>query len=134
MITGKSSSVRLIGAAAFACGVALCAPAARADHAAHSPAAAVTEALRGATVEGETVAGRTYRIVYGTGGRMTMTVDGMSETGNWSVDPGGHYCETWPKAFAGAKRCSGIEISGGLLILRGPFNTTRTLVSSVPGK
>lgn len=132
MATGKRTTGKRIAVAGIAAAVALCAPAARADHAAHSSAAALKGALRGATVEGETAAGKTYRIVYGTDGHMTMTVDGKAETGNWSVDPGGHYCETWPVAFEGAKRCSGIEISGGLLILRAPFNTTRTLVTPSP--
>lgn len=108
-----------------------------ADHAHHSSAAEVLAALKGATVEGETAEGVTYRIVYGAvesdSGTAVMQLGDRTETGTWSVDSGGHYCETWPGLHDGKRRCGGIEVTGGLLILRGAFATTRTAISPASG-
>lgn len=107
---------------------------AKADHAAHSPAAEVRAALDGATVEGQMPDGRTYRISYAPDGMATLRTGDATEAGRWQVDKGGHYCETWPKAFEGKTRCGGIEVAGPLLILRGTFRTTRNVVSAVAPK
>ena len=101
---------------------------AAADHAHHSPANVVLAALSGATVDGDTPDGKPYRIVYGADGSARIVLEGKTETGAWAVDAGGHYCETWPTAFGGKKRCSGAEVVDGVVILRGPFQTTRTIV------
>lgn len=105
---------------------------AKADHAHHSPAKVVLGALSGATVEGEDGEGRTYVIRYEPGGKARRTVNGVSESGKWAVDSGGHYCETWKQAYGGKKRCGGIEVTGPLLIMRGKIKTTRTLVKAPP--
>ena len=105
-----------------------------ADHAAHSPAKDVLAALKAATVEGETADGKTYRIVYKADGTARMEVGGKAHDGKWSVDKGGHYCETWTGLFDGKRRCTGIEVAGPLLILRGPIATTRTVISGGPAK
>lgn len=109
-------------------GVMWCGTAAYADHAHHSPANVVTGALTGATVEGEDQSGNTYRITYGADGVATLSKGEVTETGSWSVDKGGHYCETWPKTFGGAKRCTGVEVIDNLIVLRGKIATTRTIL------
>lgn len=119
------AAVILTGFAPFA--------AALADHAHHSPAKTVLAALKGATVEGEDRDGKTYLIKYLADGSATRTVNGVAEPGAWSVDAGGHYCETWKQAYEGKKRCAGIEVTGSLLIIRGKIKTTRTVVE-VPAK
>ncbi len=105
-----------------------------ADHAAHSPAKDVLAALKSATVEGENAAGKTYRIVYKADGTARMEVGGKAHEGKWSVDKGGHYCETWTGLFEGKRRCTGVEVAGPLLILRGPIATTRTVISGAAAK
>jgi hypothetical protein len=109
----------------------ICAPAV-ADHPNHSTAKVVKATLTGATVEGENAAGKTYRIVYGADGSAEISIDGVRETGSWTVDKGGHYCEQWPKAFDKKKRCGSIEVVAPLLIMRGVFKTTRTVVKAAP--
>lgn len=106
---------------------------AQADHPHHNTAKEVNGALTGAVVEGETPAGETYRIVYDKDGKARYSANNAAQTGRWSVDSGGHYCETWEKAYGGEKRCAGIEVLSPLLIFRGKIKTTRTIVSS-PGK
>jgi hypothetical protein len=101
-----------------------------ADHAHHGPAKTVISALSGATVEGEDGDGRTYLIRYQANGVASRTLNGITEAGNWTVDPGGHYCETWKQAYRGKKRCAGIEVTGPLLIIRGKIKTTRTVVKA----
>lgn len=101
---------------------------AHADHAHHSPANVVLDALTGATVEGEDQTGKTYRISYGADGVATLTRGAATETGTWSVDKGGHYCERWPKAFGGTKKCTGVEVIDALIVLRGKIATTRTIL------
>ena len=140
----KRASARLIGRMsqsmrlaimvlfAFVLAVAGAAPTV-ADHAAHSPAKAVVAALNAATVEGEDDAGKTYRIAYRPDGTARLEIGGRAHDGTWSVDKGGHYCETWPGLFDGKRRCTGIEIAGPLLIMRGPIATTRTVVRT-PGR
>lgn len=103
---------------------------AQADHPHHSTAKQVNGALTGAVVEGETPAGDTYRITYGKDGQARYSVKDEAQNGRWSVDSGGHYCETWEKAYGGEKRCAGIEVLSPLLIFRGKIKTTRTIVSS----
>lgn len=103
-----------------------------ADHAHHSPAKTVIAALSGATVEGEDRDGRTYVIRYLADGQAVRTVDGVTEPGRWTVDAGGHYCETWKRAHGGQKLCAGIEVTGPLLIMRGKIRTTRTIVETAP--
>ena len=115
-------------AAAMLCAALSAAPA-LADHAAHSPAKDVLAALRSATVEGENADGKTYRVVYRQDGTARMEVGGKAHEGKWSVDKGGHYCETWTGLFEGKRRCTGIEVTGPLLIMRGPIATTRTVIS-----
>ena len=109
--------------------IALTGVPAQADHAAHSPARDVLAALASATVEGEDRAGKTYRIVYRPDGTARMETGGKAHDGKWSVDPGGHYCEKWTGLFEGKRRCTGVEVAGPLLILRGPIATTRTVIS-----
>ena len=106
--------------------------AAQADHAHHSSAKTVLAALTGATVEGEDAAGITYRITYADDGKATLTRLGATETGTWSVDKGGHYCETWPAAFGGGKKCTGVEVIDNLIVLRGKIATTRTILPKAP--
>lgn len=101
---------------------------AHADHAHHSPANVVVGALTGATVEGEDQSGKTYRITYSADGAATLIRGAMRETGSWSVDKGGHYCESWPNAFGGVKRCTGVEVIDQLIVLRGKIATTRTIL------
>jgi hypothetical protein len=103
---------------------------AAADHAHHSPAKMVISALSGATVEGEDENGKTYVIHYQANGNARRTLNDVTETGIWTVDPGGHYCETWTRAYGGKKRCAGIEVTGPLLIIRGKIKTTRTVVTA----
>ena len=120
---------KLIGVLAVVFGAFGCLSDVRADHAHHSPAKVVLATLTGATIEGENERGQTYRIAYTKGGSATITLNGKTETGTWSVDKGGHYCEVWPTVFGGVKRCGGIEVTGPLLIFRGKFKTTRTVIS-----
>tara|TARA_B100000676_G_scaffold300581_1_gene346460 strand:- start:448 stop:627 length:180 start_codon:yes stop_codon:yes gene_type:complete len=56
-------------------------------------------------------------------------LNGRTETGTWTVDKEGHYCEKWPSVFGGKKRCGGIEVTAPLLIIRGKIKTMPTVVS-----
>lgn len=103
-----------------------------ADHPHHSPAKVVNKALSGATVAGDQTDGSGYRISYAPDGTSSITVSGKTYSGTWTVDAGGHYCETWTGLFDGKKRCGGIEVVSGLLIMRGDFKTTRTVVDVKP--
>lgn len=92
----------------------------------------VKAALSGAIVEGEDGDGNTYVIEYQADGIASRTLNGVTESGKWTVDSGGHYCETWAQAYGGKKRCAGIEVTGPLLIIRGKIGTTRTVLKVPP--
>jgi len=121
----KFRNCRIVGFAVF--GMMWSGLPAHADHAHHSPANVVVGALTGAMVEGEDQSGNTYRITYGADGVATLSRGEIAETGSWSVDKGGHYCEIWPKTFGGVKRCTGVEVIDQLIVLRGKIATTRSI-------